>query len=262
MTDRPLPLDGHRCLVIGGARGLGAAIVHQIVTDGGRCHATTRQPRNSPSPRSGVPADTGPDVTWSTGDVRNPADIQRVIGEAITALGGLDALVYCAGTAPVGPVDELTPDTWDDVYRTNTRGFALAVQAALPHWRAHGSGSAVAVSSQAARRGQPLISAYTASKAALEGLIRALAVELAPHIRLNAVAPGITLTDMITADFARQAELAHTTITDIEQRALRRIPQHRFQPPTAIAAAVTYLLSPAADSITGHVLAVDGGMST
>lgn len=270
MPDPPRPLEPARCLVIGGARGLGAAIVERLVADGVRCHATTRH--HPPGIRPVLDEPTGPaglqqpggrpsPLTWSRGDVRDPADISRMLTEAVSALGGLDALVYCAGTAAVGPVEHLTPELWDEVHETNTRGFGLAVQAALPHWRANNSGCAVVLSSQAARRGQPLISAYTAAKAAVEGLVRSLAIELAPEVRLNAVAPGIVPTDMILEDFARQAALHGTTTAAVERRTLARIPLRRFQPATAVAAAVAFLISPAARDITGHVLAVDGGMS-
>lgn len=245
------PVPARHVLVIGGARGIGAAVVARVVADGWRCHATTRR-----APAAGTAS-----VTWSRADVRSPADITRAVAEALGALGRLDALVYCAGTAAVGPVEHLTAAAWDEVFETNTRGFGLAVQAALPHWRANGDGCAVVLSSQAARAGQPLISAYSAAKAALEGLVRSLAVELAPQVRLNAVAPGIVVTDMIMEDFARQAALEGVPIAAVRRRTVARIPLGRFQPAAAVAAAVAFLISPAGRDITGHVLAVDGGMS-
>jgi NAD(P)-dependent dehydrogenase (short-subunit alcohol dehydrogenase family) len=185
-----------------------------------------------------------------------------MVDEAADALGTIDALVYCAGTAAVGPIERLTPQLWDEVYQVNTRGFGLAIQAMLPGWRAAGNGCAVVLSSQAARRAQALISAYTASKSAVEGLIRALALELAPQVRINGVAPGIVPTDMILEDFSRQAALDGSTVAEVTEHTLARIPLGRFQQASAVAEAVSFLISPAARDITGHVLAVDGGMSS
>lgn len=242
--------------MVGGAGGIGRSVVAGVLAAGGSCHASTRNSVTIPTGQI-----RGPMSSWSVADPRNPADINRMVGEAEVAMGGLDALIYCPAVAHVGPVEELRPEQWTEVFEVGTRGFALSVVAALPRWRAAGGGSAVCLSSQAAQRGQPRIAAYTAAKAGLEGLVRALAVELAPIVRVNAVAPGIVYTAMIQEDFARQARLDRIPIEQVADRTRSRIPLDRFQSAGSVAAAAVYLTSPAAADITGQVLAVDGGMT-
>jgi NAD(P)-dependent dehydrogenase (short-subunit alcohol dehydrogenase family) len=247
------PLTDVRCLVIGAGRGIGTAVAARIVADGGRCHATRRQ--------TAAAGPGAPDCTWSVGDVRQPGDVDRMVSEAVDRLGGLDALVYCPGVAHVGPVADTPAAAWTEAFEVNVRGFGLAVRAALPVWHEQGNGCAVALSSQAARRGQSLIAAYTATKAAIDGMVRALAVELAPVVRVNAVAPGIVMTDMIAEDFARQARLDRVSTDEVAERSLRRIPLRDFQSADAVAAGVAFLIGRDGRHITGEVLAVDGGMS-
>ncbi|WP_228559307.1 SDR family NAD(P)-dependent oxidoreductase [Catenulispora pinisilvae] len=276
------------CLVIGAGSGIGTAILRRAEADGFLCHATARGPRpvqpvqpvqsdqpiqsiqsiqsdqsvqrdqpDSPDQRDQPPSAAG----WSSGDVSRPEDIVRMVAEATTALGRVDSLVYCPAVAEVGPIESLTPQAWTTVLEVNIRGFGLAVSALLPQWRAAGIGRAVVLSSQAARRGQALISAYTASKAGLEGLVRALAVELAPVVRVNAVAPGIVLTPMIEEDFRRQAAAADVDPEEIARRTAQRIPLGSFQRPESVAAMVVFLLGRGAADITGQCIAVDGGMT-
>jgi NAD(P)-dependent dehydrogenase (short-subunit alcohol dehydrogenase family) len=92
-------------------------------------------------------------------------------------------------------------------------------------------------------------------------MVRALAVELAPVVRVNAVAPGIVMTDMIAEDFARQARLDRVSTDEVAERSLRRIPLRDFQSADAVAAGVAFLIGRDGRHITGEVLAVDGGMS-
>ncbi|MFB6813470.1 SDR family NAD(P)-dependent oxidoreductase [Streptomyces sp. NPDC056347] len=245
-----------RCLVIGATGAIGGAVAQHLCATGARVTATGRT----------VPTIAAADAAAYHGvelDVRDPEAITRTVAEAAAWMGGLDALVYCPGVAHVGALEDLAPSQWDEIFEVNVRGFGLAIAAALPHWRAGKGGVAVAISSQAGQRGQSLIGAYSASKAALDGMVRALAVELGPTVRVNAVAPGIVASDMIAEDFRRQADRESCSESEIEARTLRRIPAGRFQERKSIAAVVGMLVNgPAAADITGQIFAVDGGMTS
>jgi pteridine reductase len=175
------------------------------------------------------------------GDLSLVADIQRMAKEAAATAGRIDVLVHNAGTFPEAAFDEVTEQMWDAAQNINTRSIFFLTQACAPALRAS-NGSVVVIASvggmQAWRRHIP----YNVSKAGTLMLTRALAKELAPAVRVNAVAPGIVL------------------VPDDEERAhpsAERIPLQRYGVPADIAGAVLFLAR--APYITGQVLAVDGG---
>jgi meso-butanediol dehydrogenase / (S,S)-butanediol dehydrogenase / diacetyl reductase len=258
MTVNGVSLErSRRYLVVGAVRGIGQAVVARLLADGCACVATSRQPEHA----SHVDGAASAGLWFVQGDPRNRDDVHRFMQQAVQLLGGLDGVVYCAGTAAVGPLAQLTPADIDEVLDVNVKGVLYTAQEALPHLRESPDPCIVVISSQAAHRGQSLISVYTASKGAVEALVRSLAVELAAEVRVNAVAPGIVLTDMIREDFRRQAALESVPELAVEVRTRERIPLRRFQARESIAAAVAYLLSPDGRDVTGQVLRVDGGMS-
>jgi len=180
-------------------------------------------------------------------DVADPAACDRLMAEAAAHFGGLDHLVHCAGIYPEKLVKDTSDEAWRKLMAVNLDGTFYVCRAAQPHLR--DGGSVVLMTSLAAQRGSYAHAAYAASKGAVQSFTRSLALELAPAIRVNAVAPGIIATSM-TSDLIGQkgAQLLEST------------PLRRFGTAGEIAGAIAFLCSPLAGFVTGEVMQVNGGI--
>lgn len=179
-------------------------------------------------------------------DITNKADITSLMSEVKNKFGALDILVNNAGIYPYKPFADMAEADWDKVININLKGNYMITQAALGIMK--DNGRIISISSVASMLGMPALSAYCASKAGINGLTRALAIELAPRgITVNAVAPGA-----VTTPGAAATEEAVKQI-------LTAIPLKRMGTPEDIAGAVAYLASDVASYVTGQILAVDGG---
>jgi NAD(P)-dependent dehydrogenase (short-subunit alcohol dehydrogenase family) len=164
----------------------------------------------------------------------------------------INGLVYCPGSIQLRPFNRLAPEAFLADFEVNVLGAVRAIQACLPGLkRADTTSSIVLFSTVAVRTGMPFHASIASAKGAIEGLTRSLAAELAPKIRVNAVAPSLTDTP-----------LAQALLSDDNKRAAaaQRHPLKRFGTPQDVAAAAVFLLDDASSWITGQVLAVDGGL--
>jgi NAD(P)-dependent dehydrogenase (short-subunit alcohol dehydrogenase family) len=190
-------------------------------------------------------------ASYTLGDIGDGNLFARAVNDAA---GPLHGLVYAVGTTNLGSLRRLGEDDFLGDFRINAMGAALAVQAALPALRKGPAHSSVVLfSSVAARQGFALHASMGMAKGAVSGLTLALAAELAPKVRVNAIAPSLTrtgLTERIVSNEKTSAAVA------------KLHPLQRLGTPEDIAALVTFLISPEAEWITGQIIGADGGRST
>ena len=242
-----------RALVTGTSTGLGRAIALALARDG-YALAVTELKVDWLDDLLAHPDMTGRKVVPVALDLRVEASIREAYAQARSALGGIDLLVNNAGRALVKPVTEVTWDDWDDIIDTNLKGaYFLAQEFARDCLAAQRPGAIVSLASTHGMTGLENRSVYGISKGGIIQMTRMLAIEWARHgIRVNALAPTTVLTpsrEKLLSDPARREAM------------LARIPTGRFATEDEIAAAVIYLASPAAASITGHTLPIDGGLT-
>ncbi|MGK4579033.1 SDR family NAD(P)-dependent oxidoreductase [Kitasatospora sp. HPMI-4] len=239
-------LEGLAALVTGGASGIGLATARLLTERGAKVAVLDLDPGQVDAPLAGFLADVGDD-----------ASVRTAVAGAAEALGGIDILVNNAGVGAAGTVEDNPDEQWHRVLDVNVLGIVRTTRAALPHLRRSAHASVVNTCSIAATAGLPQRALYSASKGAVLSLTLAMAADhIREGIRVNCVNPGTVDTPWV----GRLLDAAEDPAA--ERAALNaRQPHGRLVTAEEVAAAIAYLASPAAASVTGTALAVDGGMA-
>jgi len=235
----------------GGGSGIARAVAERFTAEGGRVAVVDLDPARASAVAAQLPGAIGIGA-----DVADEDAVRRAIDQAVGELGGIDCLLNAGGHTDFGLVTEYSIERWNRMMAVHVGGPFLLCKHSIPHLSSRGGGSVVNVSSVAALLAQRTNVAYGSAKAAVLGLTVQLALELAPHIRVNAVSPGRTETGMTTPIMLSRGQGDVSAGAAIFGQANM---QQRTAKAGELAAAILFLLSDEASFITGTNLVVDGG---
>ena len=255
--ERLYPPSGLRVLVTAGASGIGAAIASAFAETGAALHicdidhaalATFQQ--RSPSCHA------------TLADVADEKQVAALFEIQRTRFGGLDVLINCAGIAgPTASIDTVSENDWNRTIDVNLSGQYRCLHYAVPMLRDSKAANIICISSVAGRLGLPFRTPYVASKFAIVGMIKALAIELGPQdIRVNAVLPGIVEGPRMDGVIRARAALAGLSEEAMREEYLKKISLRRMVTADDVALACLYLCSAAGRNISGHALSVDANV--
>src|SRR3984893_14500099 len=243
-------LKDKRVLITGGASGIGAATAASFLEEGARVCILDRDAKASEAIRQQLPAISEAIIA----DVTDLMQVEAALANAVRVMGGVDVLINNAGISICHKFLDITPEEWDKVIAVNLTGAFYVAQTAARHMMERfsvesGSGVILQTAFTNVMMGYPYYADYNATKAGVIELTRSMALELAPKVRVCAVAPGYVLTPI------QRAEYSPAMLEEVNQK----IPLRRHAKPEEIAGLFAYLASDDAAFATGHVYTMDGG---
>lgn len=241
-------LKGKNVVVTGGASGIGQATATRFIEEGCKVCVFDRSAEARTRVAQELPALTA----VIDADVSNLQQVQAAFAEAIDRMGSVDVLINNAGISIRHDFLDITPENWDKVLGVNLTGVFYVAQTAARHMMDKGSGVILNTVSTAASTGYPHYADYTASKGGVMALTRAMALELAPVVRVNGISPGYVLTPMQRAEYTDEMLAAVN----------RKIPLGRHAKPEEMAALFAFLASEDAAFATGQIYVMDGAETT
>ena len=237
--------DGDAVLVTGSTRGIGEGVAKRLAAEGASVVVTGRTAEDGEATAEEI-RESGGEATFVRADMRDPDDVAALVDATAEEYGGLDVLVNNAGVETNTSVTEATMDDWNLVLETDFRAYWLTAKRAVSHMD---EGAIVNVSSNHAFVTMPEMFPYNAVKAGINGMTRAMALDLGPEIRVNTVNPGWVAIDRTASDLS----------DDERERLESDHPVGRLGRPEDVAGAVAFLVSDDAGYVTGTNLLVDGG---
>lgn len=255
-------LKGKTALVTGSTSGIGLGIATglaesgvSVMLNGFGDSAEIERGRADLAQRTGVA------VFYSPADMRRPDEIAALVRETETRLGGLDILVNNAGVQFVSPVEDFPDEKWEQIVGINLSSCFYTIKAAMPGMKRRGWGRIINIASAHGLVASPFKSAYVAAKHGVVGLTKSVALEVAESlITCNAICPAYVRTPLVDGQIADQARVHGKSEADvIRDVILAAQPNKRFVGIDELVGTVRFLCSPAADSITGSALSIDGG---
>ena len=238
-------LRDKRVLITGGASGIGVATAARFLEEGAQVCILDRDAKACEAIRNQLPTISEAIIA----DVADRMQVEAAFAQAVRAMGAVDVLINNAGISIRHNFLDITPEEWDKVIAVNLTGVFYVAQSAARHMFHRGAGVILQTASTNGIVGQPYYADYNATKAGVIELTKTMALELAPKVRVCAIAPGYVLTPM------QQAEYTDAMLEEVNQK----IPLRRHAKPEEIAALFAYLASDDAAYATGHVYTLDGG---
>jgi NAD(P)-dependent dehydrogenase (short-subunit alcohol dehydrogenase family) len=237
-------LQNKRVLITGGASGIGAATAGRFLEEGAKVVVLDRDERGRAEIQRQLPQLSG----TVAADVANLQQVKSAFAQAVQLMGAVDVLINNAGISIRHKFLDITSEEWDKTMAVNLTGVFYVAQTAARHMWDRGSGVILQTASTNGIVGQPFYADYNATKAGVIELTKTMALELAPKVRVCAIAPGYVLTPMQRAEYT----------DEMLEQVNRKIPLRRHAQPDEIAALFAYLASDDASYITGQVFTCDG----